>query len=340
MRTARFILMTAMLASLGGCASIAAPSTPVAKLQAPAAFVPAPHWRVGSSWEYSDGYAIEVAWNEDGATVFQRVDAPGQWFSMRGFLRQDAGSRSQKRQTIYRTVAPDAGDELSSSQPLTFQREYLSDDKLMVHATSWTVEGRQQITVPAGTFDCWLIVWRARSLKSDWTGFERWWYSPEAQQYVRLEYKYGDGPTASRVLMRYRLAKPEEASAPSISPIAPAAPPKPARAADRNIEAAPDLSDEARNVVQPVPVATKVLIAFVAPLPLTQIAIADSTPETTTMHRAQQKWGSHLVDFFSSAVERLLSPSAPSGSDAPPAPASKPAIVDPSDRFAGLFRPR
>ena len=64
----------------------------------------------------------------------------------------------------------------------------------MVHASSWTVEGRETITVPAGTFDCWLIVWRTRSLRSDWTGFERWWYSPQAQNYVRMEYKYGAEP--------------------------------------------------------------------------------------------------------------------------------------------------
>src|SRR5207248_2444628 len=44
----------------------------------------------------------------------------------------------------------------------------------------------------------------------NWTGFERWWYSPEVQQYVRLEYKYGAGDTASRVLMRYHLAEPGE----------------------------------------------------------------------------------------------------------------------------------
>jgi hypothetical protein len=139
----------------------------------------------------------------NGTAVFERLDAPGQWFSMRGFLRQDAASATAKRQTVYRTVPPGAGDSLSAAAPLTFQREYLSNNQLIVHATSWTVEGRETITVPAGTFDCWIIVWRARSLKGNWTGFERWWYSPEAQLYVRMEYKYGNVPTASRVLMHY-----------------------------------------------------------------------------------------------------------------------------------------
>ena len=175
---------------------------------------------MGSTWEYSDGYGLRVASTAAGTTVFQRLDAPDQWFSMRGFLRQDAASATAKRQTIYRTVPPSAGDGLTAGAPLMFQREYLSNDQLIVHASSWAVEGRQRITVPAGTFECWVIVWRARSLKSNWTGFERWWYSPEAQQYVRLEYKYGGGATASRVLMRYHLGDSGETSPDSVGPTA------------------------------------------------------------------------------------------------------------------------
>ncbi len=175
-----FILGTISL-SLTGTAFAAALS--IAQTQEPV--IAAPHWSPGSSWEYSDGYGLRVSATENGTTVFQRIDAPSQWFSMRGFLRQDAASATSKRQTIYRTEAPSAGDELKGSAPLVFQREYLSNNQLVVHATSWTVERRERITVPAGTFDCWVIVWRARSLKSNWTGFERWWYSPEAQHYVQ-----------------------------------------------------------------------------------------------------------------------------------------------------------
>jgi hypothetical protein len=68
------------------------------------------------------------------------------------------------------------------------------------------VEGREEITTPAGTFNAWIIVWRSRSLDSTWTGFERWWYAPAVSNYVRMEYKYGDTPPRSRVLMRYRLS--------------------------------------------------------------------------------------------------------------------------------------
>jgi hypothetical protein len=197
MRTARLFL-TAMFVASGAIHVLAAPQQIAAT-----DVVEAPQWRAGSTWEYSDGYQLRVNSVSDGTATFERLDAPGQWFSMRGFLRQDAESSTAKRQTIYRSVPPSAGDSLSAAEPLTFQREYLSNSQLIVHATSWTVEGHETITVPAGTFDCWIIVWRARSLKGNWTGFERWWYSPEAQMYVRMEYKYGDTPTASRVLMHY-----------------------------------------------------------------------------------------------------------------------------------------
>jgi hypothetical protein len=194
---------------------------------APAAPVPAnsvvtaPVWSVGSEWHYSDGYAVKVASVSPKGTVFQRLDAPGQWFTRDGFIRTDSTSATATRKAIYRTVPDSAGSTLSAAKPLTFQREYLNNGKLMVHASSWTVEGRETITVPAGTFDCWVIVWRTRSLRSDWTGFERWWYSPQAQGYVRMEFKYGPEADGSRVLMNYHLAS---AAAPVASNMAPAMP--------------------------------------------------------------------------------------------------------------------
>jgi hypothetical protein len=167
--------------------------------------VTAPNWVLGSNWYYSDGYALKVNSAAPGNTVFDRIDAPGQWFSRQGFLRKDLTSGTATRTSIFRTISDQAGMSLRAGSPLTFQREYLENGTLMVHASSWSVEGRETITVPAGTFDCWLIVWRSRSLRSDWTGFERWWYSPQAQNYVRMEYKYGPDAEGSRVLMRYQI---------------------------------------------------------------------------------------------------------------------------------------
>jgi hypothetical protein len=195
----------------------------------PGTVVEAPDWSAGSSWYYSDGYGLKVSSSSNGVTTFERLDAPGQWFSRQGFLRKDLVSATATRNSIYRTVSEQTGARLAAAAPLTFEREYLSNGKLVVHASSWTLEGRETITVPAGTFDCWVIVWRTRSLKSDWTGYERWWYSPAAQNYVRMEYKYGPAEASSRVLMRYNLGQRSEAAAPGklaalMTPPAPEAP--------------------------------------------------------------------------------------------------------------------
>lgn len=217
MRTRNLVAgLAALLVMIGSSLALpaAVPSSTV---------VQAPDWSVGSEWRYSDGYGLKVTSTGPQGTVFDRLDAPGQWFSRLGFIRKDAASAAATRNSIYRTVPDNAGLSLSAAAPLTFQREYMSNGKLMVHASSWTVEGRETITVPAGTFDCWLIVWRTRSLRSDWTGFERWWYSPQAQNYVRMEYKYGAEPLASRVLMRYRLGPAEAAAVNTAVPAVPAA---------------------------------------------------------------------------------------------------------------------
>lgn len=167
--------------------------------------VVAPHWTVGSEWRYSDGYGLKVTQSDGIKTAFERLDDPAQWFSRRGFLRDEEQSSTAHRQMLFETVRPDAGYSLEVGKPLTFRREYMSNGEQKVHATSWTVEGRETITVPAGTFDCWVIVMRTRNLITNWTAFERWWYSPEVQNYVRLEYRYGPMPTGSRVLMSYSL---------------------------------------------------------------------------------------------------------------------------------------
>jgi hypothetical protein len=208
---ARLILTALLLAT--GASAAPVPASSVVK---------APDWSVGSEWHYSDGYAVKVASVSPKGALFQRLDAPGQSFMREGFIRTDSVSATATRKAIYRTVPDAAGQSLSAAKPLTFQREYLNNGKLMVHASSWTVEGRETITVPAGTFDCWVIVWRTRSLRSDWTGFERWWYSPDVQNYVRMEFKYGSEPDGSRVLMNYRLAASPVPVAANPQPAAPA----------------------------------------------------------------------------------------------------------------------
>ena len=226
---------------------------------APGTLVKAPDWSVGSEWHYSDSYAVKVASVSAKGAVFDRLDAPGQQFTRQGFIRTDSVSGTATRNAIYRTIPDAASFSLTAGKPLTFQREYLNNGKLLVHASSWTVEGRETITVPAGTFDCWVIVYRDRSLRSDWTGFERWWYSPAAQSYVRMEFKYGAEPEGSRVLMTYQLTGPQAvppASNPAPEPLAATA------------SAAP--------VAAPLP--AKVLVTPIAPVTKEMMAAAPPAP--------------------------------------------------------------
>ena len=165
----------------------------------------APAWKVGSEWRYSDGYGLKVARLDGPVTMFQRLDDPMQWVSRRGFLRADSQSHNVSRTLVFEDLKPGAGAVLKTGEPLTFRREFMANGALRVHATSWTVEGREHVKVPAGEFDCIVLVMRTRSQSTDWSGFERWWYSPQAQNYVRLEYKYGADTMGTRVLTSYKL---------------------------------------------------------------------------------------------------------------------------------------
>ena len=101
---------------------------------------------------------------------------------------------------VYRSIPVSAAATLNSGAPLVFTREFTANGKTRVHSTSWVVESKERISVPAGDFDCFVIVMRTRNPETGWTGFERWWYAPEVRNYVRLEYRYGDKPVGSRVL--------------------------------------------------------------------------------------------------------------------------------------------
>lgn len=168
--------------------------------------VQAPDWHVGSQWQYSDGYGLQVTHVDGPVTTFQRLDDPQQWVVRRGFLREDAQSATTLRKLMFEDLPAGAGLVLSSSAPLTYRREYSANGRDLTHVTSWSVEDRETVKVPAGEFDCDVLVMRTRNATDGWTGFERWWFSPAAQNFVRMEYRYGPTAAGSRVLVRYNLA--------------------------------------------------------------------------------------------------------------------------------------
>ena len=176
-----------------------------------ASTIPLPSYVVDSKWSYSDGYAIQISEvSENGKAKFVRTDAEDQWFVRKAIFREESQSRKIHRLVVFRTADPMALFSAKLNQPIVHIREYMRNGELVRHRTSWVIEGKEKITVPAGTFDTWVLVMRTQSLTSNWRGYERWYYSPEISGYARLEFKYGEAPDGARGLMSYDLAVPAE----------------------------------------------------------------------------------------------------------------------------------
>lgn len=206
-------LVVVVLGLLTGCAGGGsgtatapneAPEAAPASVAVPAATGPSrPEWRLGDEWVWSDGYALKVSAIKGRRTTFERMDAEEQWHERDGLFWTGSKSATSTRQLVYRSADPSSLYPLAVGKEVIFEREYLSNGDLRRHRTSWVVEGRQRIEVPAGTFDTWIITRRTRSIISDWSGYERWFYAPAVGHYARLEYQYGDGSPGVRVLMSH-----------------------------------------------------------------------------------------------------------------------------------------
>lgn len=208
-----FLLAAFMAASLAGCATTVTPDTP------PSLSVKGdllelsrnpPQWREGDSWHYSDDYALRVESVEAGVGTLNRLDRPGDWIKRDGLFKVDSLSSGSRRQVVFRSPDPAELLPLKVGNSVVFKREYIhqkdenSPKQVRVHRTTWQVRGVERVVVPAGTFDCWVLVWTSKSLISDWSGEEVWWYSPKVGNYVRMEYRYGNSQPLSRVLVRYQ----------------------------------------------------------------------------------------------------------------------------------------
>lgn len=219
MRLAPIPTLIAAVALLAGCNQTAAPPTAATVAAGPAATAGSqpvvlkpmpftmPVWSVGDQWLYSDGYGMRVTEINGEDTRFQRIDDNSQWFVSRGIFRERSQSRTALRSVVFRSDDPNAIYSATVGRPVVFFREYTRNGVLVRHSTSWAVEGYERIGVPAGTFDTIVLVMRTRSMTGNWTGYERWWYSPQVRNYVRLEFKYGEAPESARVLVSYA-AKP------------------------------------------------------------------------------------------------------------------------------------
>ncbi len=166
-----------------------------------------PVYRPRDRWLYDDGYALIVSdVFPDGTTRFVRMDNPDLWQVRSALFWVEMQSARSRRTMLSRSADPLGLFEARVGEPILFERQYDRDGDIIRHETSWVIEGTERVTVPAGSFDTWVLVKRTRSLVSDWTGFERWWYSPAVRNYVRLEYRYGDASVRLRELVNFELA--------------------------------------------------------------------------------------------------------------------------------------
>ncbi|MGB0684163.1 MAG: hypothetical protein ACPGOV_15765 [Magnetovibrionaceae bacterium] len=213
MRIMGALLIVGMACSLASCKTIfggvdsVTMETPATNAPVPdQPVIPMPSFSVGDSWEYSDGYGMSVVEAKEGGRArFERTDVSDTWFVQRAFFREESVSNGIHRFVVYRTADPISLLEKPIGATVSYLREYMRNDELVRHRTSWEIEGRQTVTVPAGTFDVWVLVMRTEGVDSNWRGYERWFYSPQVNSYVRMEYKYGEAPDGSRVLMKYSM---------------------------------------------------------------------------------------------------------------------------------------
>lgn len=189
----------------GSAGEIVASSSAIAQAANPLD-ASSPRWTKGDSWEFSDGYALRVDAIGKDSALFMRTDIAETWTRRESIFPIESVSDSTHRKLVFRDRDPREIFPLAVGNQTVFKREYLANEKLRVHRTSWIVEKRERLRVPAGEFETWVLVRRTRSEHSEWTGYERWWYSPQARMYVRLEYRYGDGKLGSRVLTKYSLS--------------------------------------------------------------------------------------------------------------------------------------
>lgn len=197
---------------LNGCASAPSPELTVKPQgsdpqQASDSLEPAwnlaPQWQVGNRWDYSDGYSLKVTEVQGDETTFERTDNSDLWVKRKSLFKIESQSAKVHRKVVFRSQDPATLFPLRAGKKVSFTREYLADGKLKVHQTSWSVQGKETIEVPAGRLNCWILVWETHNENTGWKGYEKWWYSPEIGHYARLEYQYGDYPGSSRVLMHY-----------------------------------------------------------------------------------------------------------------------------------------
>ncbi|MBF0332126.1 MAG: hypothetical protein HQL40_00575 [Alphaproteobacteria bacterium] len=204
MRLAGLLVMaTLTLVACGSDADRQFPTVAHAPPQAaaPITAIPQPAYQPGQRWTYSDGYDLKVVSVTDGLARIERQDLSDTWYVKRAFFVEESQGSEGNRRTVFWSQDPMKVFQLRPGEAMVTEQEYLRNGELVRHVVSWTLEGRQRLRVPAGEFDAWVFVSRARNLKTGWTAYEKHWYAPDVGNFIRTEHRYGNDEDGARVLM-------------------------------------------------------------------------------------------------------------------------------------------
>ncbi|MBF0340053.1 MAG: hypothetical protein HQL95_03715 [Magnetococcales bacterium] len=191
-------------------------------------------WKVGQWWQYDDGYTLEVEQVDakTGIAHLIRKDSPGAWIERRHFFPQASQDADGTERTTTFTN-PDPKEFLNTMNEgnitgkiFAYEREYVTrkpgetKGKRQTHMSSWRVLGKAKVVIPEGTYSCWILEWKTTNPTTGWMGYEKWYYSPEVGNYVRLEYRYED-QEGTRVLVAKGDHHPANKRDPSRTPATP-----------------------------------------------------------------------------------------------------------------------
>jgi hypothetical protein len=180
--------------------------------RAPSGPIMAPIWRVGDEWEYaykgpsdSGTYVWSVVRVEVLEGVPQYVVKTG---AREIFYRvSDLAVSVERVDTV--VVMRETPPRLIYSWPLTVgqrweeihRQERPVDRQTTERNSVWTVEAEETVTVPAGTFRTFKIVWRNKNTGAMNTEV---WYAPDVKQWVKIREVLSNG-TREREMVSFKL---------------------------------------------------------------------------------------------------------------------------------------
>ncbi len=169
-----------------------------------------PDYSVGEFFSYDDGTTAVVTATSNGQITWHYNNGATST-GYRNFILPALSWTSANRFSKASTTAPvDMLWPLAIGNQGQFETHQILSKKNQIASTERTrkwscvVEGTQRVSVPAGTFDTYVIVCQRRSSSSNsWRATRRYYYAPDLGHYVIREDKFRSRPDKIRKLVTY-----------------------------------------------------------------------------------------------------------------------------------------